>query len=126
MATANTSILTLKAKSSSASRRSKKNLVRQSQPLQLSRQMPGIHPQAAGIDVGATSHWVCVPEDAMAAGQAAIREVAAFPKDLDELVEWLLQCGVKTVALESPSVYWIPRFQKLEAAGLEALLVNAR
>ena len=62
----------------------------------------------------------------MAAGQAAIREVAAFPKDLDELVEWLLQCGVKTVALESPSVYWIPRFQKLEAAGLEALLVNAR
>jgi transposase len=45
---------------------------------------------------------------------------------LDELVEWLLQCGVKTVAMESTSVYWIPLFQKLEAAGLEALLVNAR
>ncbi len=45
---------------------------------------------------------------------------------LDELVEWLLKCGVKTVAMESTSVYWIPLFQKLEAAGLEVILVNAR
>jgi transposase len=116
----------MKAKTSSASRRSKKNLVRQSQPLQPSTQMPVIHPHAAGIDVGATSHWVCVPEDAMAEGQSSVREFAAFTRDLDELVEWLLQCGVKTVALESTSVYWIPLFQKLEAAGLEAVLVNAR
>jgi transposase len=116
----------MKAKNSSASRRSKKNLVRRSQPQQPSTQMPVIHPHAAGIDVGATSHWVCVPEDALAEGQSSVREFAAFTKDLDELVEWLLQCGVKTVAMESTSVYWIPLFQKLEAAGLEAILVNAR
>jgi len=88
--------------------------------------MPVINPHAAGIDVGATSHWVCVPEDAVAAGESPIREFGASTPDLDKLVEWLLQCGVKTVVMESTSVYWIPLFQKLEAAGLEVLLVNAR
>jgi len=88
--------------------------------------MPVIHSHAAGVDVGATSHWVCVPVDAVSRGQSAVREFGAYTRDLDELVEWLLQCGVKTVAMESTSVYWIPLFQKLEAAGLEALLVNAR
>jgi transposase len=88
--------------------------------------MPVIHPHAAGIDVGATSHWVCVPEDAVAEEQSAVREFGAFTQDLDKLVEWLLESGVQTVAMESTSVYWIPLFQKLEAAGLEAVLVNAR
>jgi transposase len=95
-------------------------------PLQPSAQMPVINPHAAGIDVGATSHWVCVPEDAVAAGESPVREFGASTPDLNELVEWLLKCGVKTVVMESTSVYWIPLFQKLEAAGLEVLLVNAR
>jgi len=59
----------MKAKSSSASRRSQKNLVHRNQAQPPSTQMPVIHPHAAGIDVGATSHWVCVPEDAVAEGQ---------------------------------------------------------
>lgn len=88
--------------------------------------MPVINPHAAAIDVGATSHWVCVPEDAVAEGESPVREFGAYTCDLDELVEWLLKCGVKTVVMESTSVYWIPLFQKLEAAGLEVLLVNAR
>ncbi|HUA67892.1 MAG TPA: IS110 family transposase [Candidatus Saccharimonadales bacterium] len=95
-------------------------------PLRPAGQMPVIHSHAAGIDVGATSHWVCVPEDAVLQEQSPVREFGAFTKDLDSLVEWLLKCGVKTVVMESTSVYWIPLFQKLEAAGLEVLLVNAR
>jgi transposase len=91
-----------------------------------SAQLPIIHPHAAGIDVGATSHWVCVPEDSVGAGESAVREFGAYTRDLDELVEWLLKCGVKTVAMESTSVYWIPLAQKLDAAGLEVVLVNAR
>jgi transposase len=106
--------------------RSKKAFSTASKPLQPSTQMPVINAHAAGIDVGATSHWVCVPEDSVAEGQSPIREFGACTPDLDELVEWLLKCGVKTVAMESTSVYWIPLFQKLEAAGLEVLLVNAR
>jgi len=48
------------------------------------------------------SHWVCVPEDAVAEGQSSVREFGAFTKDLDELVEWLLKCQVKTVAWSPP------------------------
>ncbi|HAB18830.1 MAG TPA: IS110 family transposase [Verrucomicrobiales bacterium] len=88
--------------------------------------MPVIHPHAAGIDIGATSHWVCVPEDAVPDTQGPVREFGAFTKDLDELVQWLRQCQVQTVAMESTSVYWIPLFQKLETAGIEVSLVNAR
>ena len=36
------------------------------------------------------------------------------------------ECRVTTVAMESTGVYWIPLHQKLEAAGIEAYLVNAR
>lgn len=62
----------------------------------------------------------------MANEESPVREFGAFMQDLDELVEWLLQCGVKTVEMESTSVYWIALFQKLETAGLEVFLVNAR
>lgn len=105
---------------------SSKPLKKGEPPLRPAVQMPVIHSHAAGIDVGATAHWVCVPDDAVPAGESPVREFGAFTKDLDELVEWLLKCGVKTVAMESTSVYWIPLFQKLEAAGLEVFLVNAR
>jgi transposase len=116
----------MKAPQHSARRRFKRDSVPRGRPVQASAQMPVVHPQAAGIDVGARSHWVCVPEDAVAEGESPVREFGAFTKDLDELVEWLLKCQVKTVAMESTSVYWIPLFQKLEAAGLEVILVNAR
>ncbi len=102
----------MKATNRSASRRSKNSSVGRGQPVQASAQMPVIHPHAAGIDIGATSHWVCVPEDAVAEDQSSVREFGAFTKDLDELVEWLLKCQVKTVAMESTSVYWI-RFRTL-------------
>jgi len=41
------------------------------------------------------------------------------------LSDWLKQCGVETVAMESTGVYWIPVFQVLESRGLEVKLVNA-
>jgi hypothetical protein len=41
-------------------------------------------------------------------------------------VEWLAQCGIKTVAMEATGVYWIALYELLEARGLEAVLVNAR
>jgi transposase len=116
----------MKAKKRSVSRHAQQATLRGGQSLQASAQMPVIHAHAAGIDVGATSHWVCVPGDAVAKGDSAVREFGAFTQNLEELVEWLRQCGVATVAMESTSVYWIPLFQKLEAAGLEAVLVNAR
>lgn len=84
-----------------------------------------LHRHAAGIDVGAEEHYVAVPPQSVPQGQPAVRSFSAFTNGLDALVEWLKQCGVTTVAMESTGVYWIPLFQKLAAAGLECLLANA-
>jgi transposase len=81
------------------------------------------HPDAAGIDVGARVHYVAVPEGR---AEQSVRSFGAYTSQLEALVQWLKSCGIKTVAMESTGVYWIPLFQKLEEAGLEALLVDAR
>ena len=85
--------------------------------------MPIIHPHAAGIDVGAEEHWVCVPA---ARDAQAIQQCSAFTCDLHRLADWFTACRVTTVAMESTGVYWIPLFQILEARGFEVALVNAR
>ncbi len=85
-----------------------------------------VHPNAAGIDVGASSHYVAVRPDAVPAGKPAVRFFGTFTVDLDALVEWLKKCAVDTVAMEATGVYWKPVFEKIEAAGIEAILVNAR
>ena len=41
--------------------------------------MPLIHPHAAGIDVGAEEHWVCVPADRDA---QPVQKFSAFTCDL--------------------------------------------
>lgn len=85
--------------------------------------LPVMRPDAAGIDIGATEIFVAVPAD------RAVENVRSFPtftQDLYSLADWLNQCGIKTVAMESTGVYWIPLFQILEDRGLEVCLVNAR
>lgn len=84
-----------------------------------------IHPHAAGIDVGASSHFVAVPPGSDAEGQD-VREFEAFTCGLRSVAQWLRRCGVTTVAMESTGVYWIPLFELLEAEGFEVLLVDAR
>ena len=39
----------------------------------------------------------------------------SITRGLVELVEWLLEEGVESVAMESTSVYWIPLFELLES-----------
>jgi len=84
-----------------------------------------IHPHAAGIDVGASSHFVAVPPGSDAEGQD-VREFEAFTCGLRSIAQWLRGCGATTVAMESTGVYWIPLFELLEAEGFEVLLVDAR
>jgi transposase len=81
------------------------------------------YPDACGIDIGSTSHFVAVPHDRDA---EPVREFPAFTADLQRLVLWLRQCRIKAVAMESTGVYWIPLYEMLEAAGFEVQLVNAR
>ena len=82
-----------------------------------------IQPDAAGIDCGQNSHFVAVPSER---DPQPVREFRTFTADLHRLADWLVQCGVKTVAMESTGVYWIPLYEILEQRGLEVLLVNAR
>ena len=78
---------------------------------------------AAGVDVGASSHWVAVLADRC---ESPVREVGVMTDDLNGLAEWLVQCGVDVVALESTGVYWIPVYAVLEQRGLQVWLVDAR
>lgn len=78
---------------------------------------------AAGIDVGATELYVAVPPEKDA---QPVRTFETFTRDLHALADWLERCGVRTVAMESTGVYWIPVFQVLEERGLEVCLVNAQ
>lgn len=82
-----------------------------------------INHHAAGIDVGAESHYVAVPPESVA---ESVREFGAFTGDLHALADWLEQCQVTTVAMESTGVYWIPLYELLEERGFEVKLVDAR
>ncbi len=86
---------------------------------------PVIQPHAAGIDVGAESHFVAVPAGADPEGRK-VRQFESFTCGLHELSRWLRACGVHSVVLESTGVYWIPLFELLETDGFEVLLVDAR
>jgi len=86
-------------------------------------QLPTLHPHAAGIDLGAREIYVAVPPGS---DPRPVRHFPTFTEDLHSLRDWLKECGVTTVAMESTGVYWIPLFQILEAAGIEVCLVNAR
>jgi transposase len=85
--------------------------------------LPVLHPDAAGIDVGASELYVAVSADR---DPHPVRSFPTFTRDLHALADWLEQCGIHSVAMESTSVYWIPIYQILEARGLEVYLVNAQ
>ncbi|HRA64182.1 MAG TPA: transposase, partial [Burkholderiaceae bacterium] len=82
-----------------------------------------VFPNAAGIDVGASSHWVAVGRQTCG---EPVREFGAMTDDLNAMADWLLSCGIDTVALESTGVYWIPVYEVLEQRGLKVCLVDAR
>src|SRR5260364_285501 len=42
------------------------------------------------------------------------------------MARWLQEMGVKTVAMESTGVYWVPVYEILEDHGMEVVLANAR
>lgn len=85
--------------------------------------LPVLQPDAAGIDVGAHELYVAVPPDR---DPQPVQCFSTFTEGLQALAQWLQQCRIRTVALESTGVYWIPLFQVLERHGFEVCLVNAR
>jgi transposase len=82
-----------------------------------------VHPHAAGIDVGNSTHYVAVRPDR---DQEPVRRFECFTADLHRLADWLQSRGAKTVAMQSTGDYWIPLYEILEEHGLEVYLVDAR
>jgi len=102
-------------------RKQRRETIRKLQSEDLSLEV--IHPDAAGIDIGNESHYVAVPQKR---DSQPVRRFGCTTAELRAMADWLKQCGIRTVAMQSTGVYWIAVFDILEEAGFEVYLVNAR
>src|ERR1035438_4883227 len=84
---------------------------------------PILETNAAGIDIGAREIFVAVPPDR---DEHPVRVFSTFTEDLEKMAQWLVSCGITTVAMESTGVYWIPLYDVVEQHGVKACLVDAR
>lgn len=85
--------------------------------------MSKVNLNAAGVDIGATEIVACV------SGSDEIQLVKGFGNytiDLKSIAQWFHAHKIKTVAMESTGVYWIPLFEELESQGFECLLISSR
>jgi transposase len=102
-------------------RKQRRELTRKIQNQDLSLEV--VHPDAAGIDIGNESHYVAVPATR---DSQAVRRFGCTTGELQAMAEWLKQCRIRTVAMQSTGVYWVAVYDLLEQAGFEMYLVNAR
>lgn len=86
-------------------------------------EMQVVHPNTAGVDIGSREHWACA---AAADGSRPIKRFGTTTRQLVALADWLDELGVKSVAMESTYVYWIPLYELLESRGFDVILANAR
>jgi len=87
------------------------------------REMSPVHAHAAAVDIGATLNVAAVGPDR---DPEPVRSFGTFTADLHRMADWFERCGVRTVAMESTGVYWIPAYEVLEQRGFAVVLVNAR
>jgi transposase len=102
-------------------RKQRREMTRKIQSQELSMEV--VHPDAAGIDIGNESHYVAVPATR---DSQAVRRFGCTTGELQAMAQWLKQCRIRTVAMQSTGVYWVAVYDILEQAGLEVYLVNAR
>src|ERR1700730_2986626 len=102
-------------------RKQRREMMRQMQSEDLNLEV--VHPHAAGIDIGNASHYVAVPPSR---DPQPVRCFGCTTAELKAMAEWLKQCRIRTVAMQSTGVYWIAVYDILEEAGLQVYLVNAR
>jgi transposase len=86
--------------------------------------LPAMQPNVAGIDIGSREMYVCGPTP-----EGSNREMKIFAtttEGIQSCAQWLHQRHVRSVAMESTGVYWIPVLEILEGSGVETLLVDTR
>lgn len=102
-------------------RRQRRELARKIQAGDVSLEI--VHPDAAGIDIGNEAHYAAVPPKR---DSQPVRRFGCTTSELKAMAAWLQACGIRTVAMQSTGVYWIPVYDILEQVGLEVYLVNPR
>lgn len=85
--------------------------------------LPVINARAAGIDIGSRFHVVAVGADRC---DVPVQTFQAFTGDIERMADWLVAVGIKTAAMESTGVYWVPVFEILERRGINVIVANAR
>jgi transposase len=80
-----------------------------------------INPYAAGVDIGSRSHFVAINQE-----HSDVREFGVYAQDMKELLKWLLDNDVKTVAMESTGSYWQNLFTELQNSKIEVILTNGK
>src|SRR6201984_722210 len=101
-------------------RKQRREMTRKIQSEDLSLEV--VHPDAAGIDIGNESHYVAVPSTR---DSQPVRRFGCTTAELKAMADWLKQCKIRTIAMQSTGVYWVSVYDVLEEAGLEVYLVNA-
>ncbi len=87
------------------------------------RGLPIYNPDSAGIDIGTSQYDLAIPD-----GNEGhiVKQFGTFTKDLEALVKCLVDYNITTVAIESTGIYWINLYLKLQEAGIDPYLVNAK
>lgn len=78
-----------------------------------------VNPHSAGIDVGSKSHYVAVGQ-----GSSDVRQFNVYSSGLKNLVNYLKEHQIITVALEATGSYWQSLFRILVENGFEVLLAH--
>lgn len=94
----------------------KKQLIEESE-------LPLIHPQAAGADIGDREIWIAVPPEL---DDQPIRMFNTFTPNMQQAVAWLVRHGIKTIAMEATGIYWFAFYSLLEEAGINPYVVNGQ
>lgn len=80
-----------------------------------------VNPNAAGIDIGSRSHFVAINQE-----HSDVKEFGVYAQDLKDLVQWLVENDIKTVAMESTGSYWQNLYTELQTSGIEVTLANGK
>jgi transposase len=81
--------------------------------------LPILDERATGIDVGSERLHVSI-------GGEAPKVFGTMTRDVQSLVAWLREQGVRSVAMEATGVYWMYLYEALQAAGMQIVVVNGR
>lgn len=80
-----------------------------------------------GLDVHQAQITACaIIEDSDGTTRVEQRQFGAFKRDRRALAEWAAALLPDEVVMESTGIYWKSPYAALEAAGIRALVVNAR